>query len=89
MTDNKKGDDGRSEQRATQDAGAAKAGLTRRGALQSIGGGALGAALGMGLPAATAAKSAVATEKLPFTSVRVIELSQTLTGRLTGRRARP
>ena len=84
MTDNNKGDDGRSEQRATQDAGAAKAGLTRRGVLQSIGVGTLGTALGMGLPAATAAKPAAATEKLPFASVRVIELSQTLTGRLTG-----
>jgi crotonobetainyl-CoA:carnitine CoA-transferase CaiB-like acyl-CoA transferase len=61
-------------------------GLTRRGALQSIGGGTLGAALGVGLPAAAAAQPAPqpATGKAPLGSVRVLELSQTLTGRLTG-----
>jgi len=86
---NSKGDDGRNGHPATpQDAGASKAGLTRRGALQSIG----GAALGAGLPGVAAAQGAAATKpaatkptgQMPYKNVRVIELSQTLTGRLTG-----
>ena len=67
---------------------AAKSGLTRRGALQSIGGSTLGAALGAGVPLAAsaqaAAQPAAVTGKAPLASVRVLELSQTLTGRLTG-----
>ncbi|HRH85791.1 MAG TPA: CoA transferase [Rubrivivax sp.] len=66
----------------------AQSGLTRRGALQSIGGGTLGAALGAGLPAAQAQgmqpAAAGATGKSPYADVRVLELSQTLSGRLAG-----
>jgi len=88
MSDNSKGDDGSSGQRAPQDAGASKGKLTRRGVLQAIGGGTVGAALGAGLPGVAAsqgtAAQASATGRLPYEGVRVIELSQTLTGRLTG-----
>jgi crotonobetainyl-CoA:carnitine CoA-transferase CaiB-like acyl-CoA transferase len=91
VTDNSKGDDGSSGQRAPQDAAASKGGLTRRGILQAIGGGTVGAALGVGLPGVAASQgnaaqtvAASTTARLPYESVRVIELSQTLTGRLTG-----
>ena len=64
-------------------------GLTRRGALQSIGGGTLGAALGAGLSTSAQAQApqaapARATGKAPYADVRVLELSQTLSGRLAG-----
>ena len=94
MTDsNSKGDDKRKDPSVTpQDAGTSKAGLTRRGALQSIGGGTLGAALGAGLPGVAAAQGTAAatpaagsaTGQMPYKNVRIIELSQTLAGRLTG-----
>ena len=92
MTDKKKGDDGRSGQRTKQGAGASQDGLTRRSFIRSIGSGTLGAALGASLPGLAAAQgtaaatpaAASATGRLPYASVRVLELSQTLTGRLTG-----
>jgi len=89
---NREGDDKCNGQPATQQPIAAKTGLTRRGALQAIGGGTLGAALGVGLPGVAAAQGAAAAKpaagsasgRKPYESVRVIELSQTLAGRLTG-----
>ena len=90
MTDKKKDDDGRSGQRTKSGAGASQDGLTRRSFIRSVGGGTLGAALGASLPGAASAQGtatampAAATGRVPYESVRVIELSQTLAGRLTG-----
>jgi crotonobetainyl-CoA:carnitine CoA-transferase CaiB-like acyl-CoA transferase len=59
---------------------------TRREAIQSIGAGTLGIALTPGmLPGEAAAKPASGGHgKLPFSSVRILERSRTLAGRLTG-----
>ncbi len=92
MNDSSKRDDGNHGQRANEGAVPSKPSLTRRGALQSIGGGTLGAALGAGLPGVAAAQATAAatpaassaTGQMPYKNVRIIELSQTLAGRLTG-----
>lgn len=63
--------------------------LSRRDALKSIGASSLYAAIGAGLPGLAAAQSAApnaaaAHGNAPFASIRVLELSETLSGRLAG-----
>lgn len=90
MKDNGKGNDSSNEQRPNKSSDETKFGLTRRSAIQTIGGGTLGVVLGASLSSGVVAQGVASSNKasskgrMPYGNVRVIELSQTLTGRLTG-----
>jgi crotonobetainyl-CoA:carnitine CoA-transferase CaiB-like acyl-CoA transferase len=85
MTKQSSDDSNGNEQQETIDIKSAAPGATRRDAIQSIGAGALGLALSSGMLASgAAAEPSGAHGKLPFASLRIVERSRTLAGRLAG-----